>query len=105
MNKPTIFIGSSSEGLETARAIKQQFDAEADVDLWNEGVFKLNASYLESLLRAVNLYDFAILVSGGVQHVPCRGCGGEWTFALAVAFCPAKDKAEAQSQAADGASR
>ena len=55
--------------------------------------------------RSVVEYDFAILVSGGVQHVPCRGCGGEWTFALAVAFCPAKDKAEAQSQAADGASR
>jgi hypothetical protein len=60
--KETLFIGSSSEGLSTARAIKEQFDAEMDVTLWNEGVFKMNASYLESLLRASNSYDFAILV-------------------------------------------
>ena len=62
MDRPTIFIGSSSEGCPVARAIKEQFDAEADVDVWNEDVFQLNSSYLESLLRAVNLYDFAILV-------------------------------------------
>jgi hypothetical protein len=60
--KDTLFIGSSSEGLSTARAIKEQFDSEMDVTLWNEGVFKMNASYLESLLRASNSYDFAILV-------------------------------------------
>ena len=60
--KDTLFIGSSSEGLSTARAIKEQFDTEMDVTLWNEGVFKMNASYLESLLRASNSYDFAILV-------------------------------------------
>jgi hypothetical protein len=60
--KETLFIGSSSEGLSTARAIKEQFDTEMDVTLWNEGVFKLNASYLESLLRASSFFDFAILV-------------------------------------------
>jgi hypothetical protein len=60
--RETLFIGSSSEGLSTARAIKEQFDAEMDVTLWNEGVFKMNASYLESLLRASNSFDFAILV-------------------------------------------
>jgi hypothetical protein len=60
--KDTLFIGSSSEGLSTAQAIKEQFDKEMDVTLWNEGVFKMNASYLESLLRASNSFDFAILV-------------------------------------------
>jgi predicted nucleotide-binding protein len=60
--KDTLFIGSSSEGLSTAQAIKKKFDAEMDVTLWNEGVFKMNASYLESLLRASNSFDFAILV-------------------------------------------
>jgi hypothetical protein len=62
MAKETMFIGSSSEGLSTARAIKEQFDADIDVTLWNEGVFRLNASYLESLLRASSFFDFAILV-------------------------------------------
>ena len=56
--KPTLFIGSSSEGLATARAIKEQFDSEMDVTLWNEGVFKLNTSTLESLLRVANFFDF-----------------------------------------------
>jgi predicted nucleotide-binding protein len=62
MERPTIFIGSSSEGRPTARAIKEQFDDEADVDVWDENVFQLNSSYLESLLRAASLYDFAILL-------------------------------------------
>ena len=52
MQKPTMFVGSSSEGLAAARTIREQFDREMDVQIWNEGVFKLNASTLESLLRA-----------------------------------------------------
>jgi predicted nucleotide-binding protein len=54
MQKPTLFIGSSSEGLAAARAIKEQFDSEMGVTLWNEGVFKLNTSTLESLLGAAD---------------------------------------------------
>lgn len=73
MDRPTIFVGSSSEGLDVARAVKQQFDNEADVDLWNEGVFKLNTSTLESLLRTVNVYDFAILVLTPDDVVTSRG--------------------------------
>jgi hypothetical protein len=62
MEKPSIFIGSSSEGLSIAQAVKCWFDRYADADVWNENVFKLNQSFLESLLDAANLYDFAILV-------------------------------------------
>ena len=72
-DRPTIFIGSSSEGLAVARAIKEQFDADADVDLWNEGVFKLNRSSLESLLRATNIHNFAILVLTPDDVVRSRG--------------------------------
>jgi hypothetical protein len=73
MDRPTIFIGSSSEGCSVARAIKEQFDAEADVDVWNEDVFQLNSSFLESLLRAVNLYDFAVLVFTPDDTTTSRG--------------------------------
>ena len=62
MERPSIFIGSSSEGLDVARAVKFNLDNYADLDIWNENVFKLNQSFLESLLDAANLYDFAILV-------------------------------------------
>jgi hypothetical protein len=73
MQKPTLFIGSSSEGLATARAIKEQLDSEMDVTLWNEGVFKLNTSTLESLLRVANFFDFAVLVMTPDDVVSSRG--------------------------------
>lgn len=74
MEKPTMFIGSSTEGLPAAEAIKRFFDAELDVTLWkDEGVFKLNSSYLESLLRASSFFDFAILVVTPDDIVTSRG--------------------------------
>ena len=32
----------ASAGLATGRAIKEQFDSDMDVTIWNEGVFKRN---------------------------------------------------------------
>ena len=73
MQKATMFVGSSSEGLAAARAIKEQFDLELDVTIWNEGVFKLNTSTLESLLRAASFFDFAVLVITPDDSVTGRG--------------------------------
>lgn len=73
MEKPTMFIGSSSEGLDTAGAIKKHFDAEMGVTLWKEGVFELNVSSLESLLRASLFFDFAILVATADDVTKSRG--------------------------------
>ena len=39
MEKATLFIGSSREGLEIARAISHSLRDEAEVTVWNEGVF------------------------------------------------------------------
>ena len=71
--KPSVFIASSSEGLKIARAVKQQFSDYDEVDLWTENVFDLNRSYLESLLRKVNLYDFAILCLTADDLLESRG--------------------------------
>jgi hypothetical protein len=71
--KPSIFIGSSSEGLEVASAVKQCLADFDEVDIWTEGVFGLNQAYLESLLRAANLYDFAILCLTADDLVESRG--------------------------------
>src|SRR3954454_25207314 len=63
MPKPTVFIGSSSEQLATAEAIKQCLDPhEATVTVWNEGVFNLGQSTLDDLLKAVEEFDFAVFV-------------------------------------------
>jgi hypothetical protein len=72
-SRPSIFIASSTEGLKIAAAVKQQFADFADVDLWTENVFDLNRSYLESLLRRVNLYDFAILCLTADDLLESRG--------------------------------
>lgn len=56
-----IFIASSSEGKAVAQAVKQQFADVEQVDIWYENVFQINRSYFDSLNRAANLYDFAIV--------------------------------------------
>lgn len=60
--KPRVFVGSSSEGLDTARAIQVHLGSQAEVTVWQDGVFRLNEGTLASLLGALERFDFAILV-------------------------------------------
>ena len=65
MPLPTLFIGSSSEGKSIAGEIADQLRADAVVKVWDEGVFRLGESYLDSLRRSLNLFDFAFILSAG----------------------------------------
>ena len=60
--RPNIFIASSKEALPIARAVKANFDNEADVDIWSEDIFKANRNYLDTLLNRASYYDFFIAV-------------------------------------------
>jgi hypothetical protein len=62
MSKPKVFIGSSSERLAIARAIKQGLRREAEAAVWDEGVFSAWNSTLDDLLRAPDTYDFGVFV-------------------------------------------
>lgn len=62
MPRARVFIGSSSSGKEVARAIQYQLDDVADADVWDEGVFGLSMGTLESLVQALDIFDFAVLV-------------------------------------------
>lgn len=62
IRRSNVFIASSTEALPTARAVKQNFDQEADVDIWNENIFALNRSNLDNLLNRASYYDFGIAV-------------------------------------------
>jgi hypothetical protein len=73
MNRPSVFVGSSSEGLEVARAIKVQLDDDGDLELWNEGVFALGQGTLESMTQALSRFDFAILVLTPDDSITVRG--------------------------------
>jgi hypothetical protein len=79
MSKPSVFIGSSSEGLRVAKKIQSQLADVAEVERWDEGVFALSSGALESLLQALNRFDFAVFVlnrddltvsRGRRQHAP-----------------------------------
>ncbi|MEJ8848165.1 STING domain-containing protein [Variovorax rhizosphaerae] len=62
--RPTVFIGSSTEGLAVAEALERRFGDQAVVRMWNGAgnVFRRQESYLDSLLTASSLYEFAVLV-------------------------------------------
>ncbi len=60
--RPSIFIGSSSEGLEVAKAIQLNLDHQCEVVLWSQGVFGLSGGTLETLVAKANDFDFAVLV-------------------------------------------
>jgi nucleoside 2-deoxyribosyltransferase len=57
----TIFIGSSSEGLDLARALSQMLSYDAEPLLW-PNIFEPNLTTIESLDRIRDAVDFAVLV-------------------------------------------
>jgi predicted nucleotide-binding protein len=59
---PTAFVGSSSEGLEFARAIRRRLEGTAVLTMWNEDFFKTGSTFIETLVNAVSQFDFAILL-------------------------------------------
>jgi len=62
MTKPAVFIGSSSEGLEFARATRGLLMSDAEVSLWNEDFFPLGKTFIETLVDSLPRFDFAVLV-------------------------------------------
>lgn len=61
-NRPTLFVGSSSEGLKIAKAIQVILDESCEVTIWSQGIFGLSQGTLESLVNSLDDFDFAALV-------------------------------------------
>lgn len=79
MRKKRIFIGSSSEELDLAKAAKDilETDGEFEVTVWNEdiwdkAIFKLNSNYLNDLIKATLQFDFGILIGTQDDKVDVR---------------------------------
>jgi hypothetical protein len=62
MAKPALFVGSSSEGLEFARAVRSLLADDVEVTLWNEGFFPVGSTFIESLVNGLPRFDFAAVV-------------------------------------------
>jgi hypothetical protein len=62
MTRPSLFVGSSSEGLEFARAIRGRLHSDAEIYLWDEGFFPPGSTVIETLITRIHQFDFAVLV-------------------------------------------
>ena len=60
--RPKVFIGSSSEGEKYAKALQLLLDKQCEVTIWSQGIFGLSQGTLESLVLAIDKFDFAILL-------------------------------------------
>jgi predicted nucleotide-binding protein len=71
--KPRVFIGSSREALEYAKAIKTKLQDVASLNIWNEDIWRPGASTLENLVNVLPEYDYAICILGGEDVTSSRG--------------------------------
>jgi O-acetyl-ADP-ribose deacetylase (regulator of RNase III) len=57
-----LFLGSSREAIHLARAVQAEMDDDFDVTVWNQGVFRLTRSALDSLLEALESSDAGVFI-------------------------------------------
>jgi len=59
---PSVFLGSSTEGLAVARTVRGLLSDTARITLWNEGFFALGSTFIETLVNELPKFDFAVLI-------------------------------------------
>ena len=72
-DRPSVFIGSSSEGLAVAEAIQLNLDRVAEATIWSQGVFGLGGGTLEDLVERMPTFDYGILVLTADDLTTSRG--------------------------------
>lgn len=70
--KPTLFIGSSREGLPVAELVKKHMSDFADCRIWNEEVFDFGRSYFETLTELLSLFEYGVMVGTADDFVVSR---------------------------------
>jgi len=62
LTRPSVFVGSSSEGKKFAIAVQAALQPDAEVITWDQGEFALGQTFIESLIGALSRFDFAVLI-------------------------------------------
>jgi predicted nucleotide-binding protein len=70
---PSVFIGSSSEDLEIAHEVELHLENDAFATIWKNWGFGFGDSTLESLMNAVEQFDFAIMILNPNDLLESRG--------------------------------
>lgn len=70
---PSLFIGSSKEALEVARALQAELDGDCEPTVWDQGVFSPGNATLTDLYDRASRSDFAALVLTPDDVVRSRG--------------------------------
>ena len=70
---PALFLGSSIEGLNTAYAIQQALDYDAEPTVWSQGLFQPSQSVLFELVKSLSRFEFAVFVFSPDDTVKLRG--------------------------------
>lgn len=70
---PVLFVGSAAEDLPVAKAVQQNLDRVAEVELWSEGQFVPMHSALDSLLSTAGRADYGLFIATSVDTVSTRG--------------------------------
>ncbi|HEY8719763.1 nucleotide-binding protein [Pengzhenrongella sp.] len=70
---PRVFIGSSTEGKSVAENFQAALGADAEVTVWDQGIFGAGGYTMESLEAAALASDFAVLVMTPDDTLTMRG--------------------------------
>lgn len=60
--KPFVFIGSSAEGLISAKGVQANLEYSCECQIWSQGLFGLSSGTMETLVKSLDKFDFAILM-------------------------------------------
>ncbi len=73
-NKSKLFIGSSSEGLNVARAVQSELEYDFSTTIWSQGIFNTpGKSFLESLEDCIDQFDYGVFIFTPDDKVEIRG--------------------------------